>query len=113
MADTVFRSLLSADQRTVTLFDCKCAFIKSLGVDIPSKAICRLLEMKCGWSRLDSRVTLEQFLLLYSAVCEIEGVIKSDYAQQYNVIDRAHKGWITEDDFNNVGGTASDNCPLL
>jgi hypothetical protein len=83
----------------ITLLECKCALLRSLGVDVLKKELSTLLIKLCGWQQ-SACVTLRQFEQLHAYVAEKE--LQRRPASFYAAFDARGRGWIVEDDLYRV-----------
>ena len=92
---------IAIGRNAISVFECKCALVRSFGTEVPVRQIGRILQRECGWNPIGEGVTLEQFSALYSTV-EYAQSIESPKNDHYNVFDTRNKGWIDERDLYKV-----------
>ena len=84
------------ERNSISIFDCKCALIKSLGVEIPVKRIAAILQSHCSWKRDGGGINMKQWESLHSYVFQEQCPHRT--MNYYYKFDQRRRGWITEDD---------------
>lgn len=109
LAKSAFIGVCDDLSGALSVFECKCALVRALGVTLPVREIGNILQNQCAWKRDGSGVRFNQFLRLYQIVdtSHKQSGLESDH---YAVFDNKNKGWINERDVYlvcNFANTAS------
>jgi Ca2+-binding EF-hand superfamily protein len=99
-AATLFSLYCTQDRSSISVFECKCALLRGLGVNLTAKEIASRLTSLCGWAANGSGVTQAQFVTFYETIKETHSSGKD--TTHYDTYDLRGKGWITEDDVYRV-----------
>ena len=96
-AESAFCSVADSCASCISVFECKCAIVRSLGVNIPVRELSSILKRRCGWEQNGEGINFEQFRTLFTDVkhCMDESTSNIDH---YAHFDTKNKGWINERD---------------
>lgn len=95
-----FAVYCTGSRSSISVFECKCALLRGLGVNLTVKQIAAHLTASCGWVADGSGVSQAQFTDLYNTLKNSNGCVKEN--SHYDTYDMRGKGWITEDDVYRV-----------
>ncbi len=96
-AESAFCSVADSCASYISVFECKCAIVRSLGVNLPVREIASILKERCGWEQDGKGISFNQFNIFFTAVrrCMDESTSNKDH---YPHFDTKNKGWINERD---------------
>ena len=97
LAKSAFFAVSDDMNATLSVFECKCALVRALGVNMPVREIGAILLGQCSWEKNGTGVNFTQFLRLYQEVNKLQEK-SSRQSDHYAVFDTKNKGWINERD---------------